>query len=102
MALRWSPPTTRDSEGPVRTRKQLYLPPGTRRSALDRTSGGGSGCALLLLSLREERQTEDETGRNPQAGARLALESLDGLLARMTGCRWWGMGSLATLMPVAS
>jgi hypothetical protein len=38
----------------------------------------------FALRAREERQhSEDEMGRHPQASARPALESLDGLLARI-------------------
>ena len=54
------------------------------------------------LRPREERQhSEDETGRHPQASARLALESLDGLLARIDRLPLVG-GSFVILMPVAS
>src|SRR5450432_1334507 len=57
----------------------------------------------ICLRPREERQrSEDETGRHPQASARLALESLDGLLARIDRLPLVGVGSLVTLMPLAS
>ena len=65
--------------------------------------GPGLLAEQFALRPREEREhSEDETGRHPRASARLALESLDGLLARIDRLPLVGVGSLVTLMPGAS
>ena len=54
--------------------------------------GPGLLAEEFALRPREER-LEDETGRHPQASARLALESLDGLLARLPLVWGWAVSS---------
>ena len=52
------------------------------RGAVVRAAGAGHQ-RLLTSGGFVPSLAEDETGRHPQASARLALESLDGLLARI-------------------